>query len=136
MTTAQKPDAPNTPHPWIWDFLNGSAGYMGVYFGDRHPNHPGGFWWRSFLSRELAALQASLLAKEVECEALRERLAFLTQPGALRFVEEDSGMYRAYEDKAPADAEQHFWQSMTTLYYPSAAEAIDAARAAADQGGA
>lgn len=123
MTTAQKPDvescivalvkALQSEKAWLHDYADAVI--------------------RDAIDRRV---DASLLAKEAECEALRERLAFLTQPGALRFVEEESGMYRAYEDKAPADAEQHFWQSMTTLYYPSAAEAIDAARAAADQGGA
>ena len=74
-----------------------------------------------------SALESERQAHAAEVERLRARLAFLTQPGALRFVEEDSGMYRVYEDEAPPERETHFWQSVTSLYYPSAAEAIDAA---------
>lgn len=73
--------------------------------------------------------QSALQAKEAEIAALKERLAFLTEPGALRFVEEDAGMYRVYQDRAPVENVHHFWQSMTARYYPSADEAIDSARA-------
>jgi len=71
----------------------------------------------------LSDAQAALQAQAADTA----RLAFLTDPKALRFVEECAGLYRVYEDKAPAAAAQHLWQSVTALYYPSAAEAIDAA---------
>lgn len=48
-----------TPNSWIWDFLMGSGGYMGVFFGDRHPDHKGLYWWRNFLSEELEAMEAN-----------------------------------------------------------------------------
>jgi hypothetical protein len=34
----------------IIQFLNGSHSYEGVWFGERHPNRQGNFWWRSILN--------------------------------------------------------------------------------------
>lgn len=44
-------------HP-IFAFLDGSAPFEGVWFGERHPTRKGGFWWRSVLREALAAQQA------------------------------------------------------------------------------
>jgi len=59
------------PHPWIWDFLDGSAGYMGVHYGERHPDHPGLFWWRPFLRQEVEAMRKNRSDAEAALNALR-----------------------------------------------------------------
>ncbi|UCV00251.1 DNA translocase FtsK [Acidovorax radicis] len=57
------------------------------------------------------------------------RLEFLCDPTRLRMVEcEKAGLWRVYQDEAPAEAAQHHWQAMTSLWHPTARSAIDAAR--------
>jgi hypothetical protein len=127
MTTAQKPA----------DFEVVAYGFLGPWKERNKLDwRPRNKLWEPLvrLTDAQSALEAERQVHADEVERLRARLAFLTTPGALRFVEEDTGMYRVYEDKAPPERTTHFWRSITTLYYPSAAEAIDAARAAADQG--
>jgi len=36
----------------IIQFLCGSHSYEGVWFGDKHPNREGFFWWRSILQEQ------------------------------------------------------------------------------------
>lgn len=68
-------------------------------------------------------------ADDLRVEPFRDklRLAFLTEPGKPRRVEENKGMYRVYEDAAPSHYEHSVWRAMTYLYYATAEIAIDEA---------
>lgn len=67
-------------------------------------------------------------------EAAARRLAFLCNPAAGRYIEQEGGLWRVYHDIAPAEAERHDWRAMTYKFYPTADEAIDAALAGGDGG--
>lgn len=58
------------------------------------------------------------------------RLDFMTAPDMPRYVEAAKGLFRVYEDKAPPEAPDDMWRSMTPSHYPTAREAIDAAMSA------
>lgn len=49
---------PAANHP-IFAFLDGSAAFEGVWFGDKHPTRKGAFWWRSVLREALATPTAA-----------------------------------------------------------------------------
>lgn len=54
----------------IFQFLNGSHSYEGVWFGENHPTRKGSFWWRSVLDEEIASLKKSMF--EAGTKAQRE----------------------------------------------------------------
>jgi hypothetical protein len=61
-------------HP-IFAFLDGSAAFEGVWFGDKHPTRKGAFWWRSVLREALAARQsqpAASLREQEDAAGLEE----------------------------------------------------------------
>lgn len=63
-------------------FLCGEAALDGVWFGDKHPNNPGQFWWRKFLRAALVAAE-----KTEDIEALRrdaERYRWLREESKKR----------------------------------------------------
>lgn len=77
MTTpTQMPESlkvPDTPHgAWLWEFLDGASGYMGVFFGEPHPKHGGRYWWRRFVREEVSALQSALKDRDAEIERLKK----------------------------------------------------------------
>lgn len=55
------------------------------------------------------------------------RVRFLTEPGKPRKVEEHKGLYRVYLDESKSYDDHAKWRAMTSLYYPSAGQAIDEA---------
>ncbi len=57
-----------------------------------------------------------------------ELLDFICNHDRLRMVEQSGGFWRVYQDESPWEAENHLWQSMTSRWYPTAREAIKAAR--------
>lgn len=73
------------------------------------------------------AARSATQADAAEVGEDARRLAFLCNPKAGRYIEEENGMWRVYHDIAPASAERHDWRAMTMKFYPTAAEAIDAA---------
>ena len=64
-----------------------------------------------------------------------DRLDWLCAVDPARRVEGGMG-FRAYEDVAPLDVEHSHWVALTDRFYGTAREAIDAAIAAAERGGA
>lgn len=69
-------------------FLCGEVSLDGVWFGDKHPNSPGQFWWREFLRAALVAptvkesLTAQLETLREENEKLREEIKQLRESRA------------------------------------------------------
>jgi hypothetical protein len=62
-------------------FLDGSMPHDGIWFGERHPDKQGAFWWRSALLPVLDEAAAALRAAEQDAARLREAL---DQVSALR----------------------------------------------------
>ncbi len=80
----------------------------------------------------VAALKAerdAALARVAELEKDAARLEFVCN-SPNRMVERESGLWRVYEDVAPADHPTAVWQGMSTRWHVSPREAIDAAIAA------
>lgn len=69
-------------HP-IFAFLDGSAAFEGVWYGDTHPTRKGAFWWRSVLREALATTHsapvAGLTLTGAEIDAIAHKA--LHQPG-------------------------------------------------------
>lgn len=83
-----------------------------------------------------AANPATIIALLDRLAAAEARNATLTDDAArldfmcnapIRMIEGNDGMWRVYEDAAPAEAVAHKWRSIVTRYYPTPREAIDAA---------
>ncbi|WP_228897776.1 hypothetical protein [Acidovorax sp. Leaf73] len=69
----------------------------------------------------VASFAALVAARE------RERLNFLCSTDRMRMIEHIEGLWRVYQDEAPAEAEHQHWQAMTSIYYTTPESAIDAA---------
>ena len=81
----------------------------------------------------VAALKAgrdAALARVAELEKDAARLEFVCN-SPNRMVERESGLWRVYEDVAPADHPTAVWQGMTPRWHVTPREAIDAAITAA-----
>lgn len=70
---------------------------------------------------EMQRLAALVAARD------RERLNFLCSTGKPRRIEHQKGLWRVYQDEAPAEAEHSDWRAMTYLFHATPDEAIDAA---------
>lgn len=62
-------------------------------------------------------------------EADAQRLDFLCNAGKDRFVQEEGGLWRVYQDEADGDQKHQFWQAMHPHHCTTPREAIDMARA-------
>ncbi|MFV0673618.1 hypothetical protein [Variovorax sp. tm] len=121
MTTSPQPESPEplkvvatTPHDWIWEFLDGSAGYMGVFFGEKHPNHQGRYWWRHFLRQEVEAMRKNLSDAEAAIQAARnEAEAMRADAERYRWLLAKHSTCKAGDEMNPAVATVSF-----TRFYP------------------
>ena len=77
-----------------------------------------------------ASTVAALKARVAELEKDAARLEFVCN-SPNRMVERESGLWRVYEDVAPADHPTAVWQGMTPRWHVTPREAIDAAITAA-----
>lgn len=122
MTTSQKPD----PLPVVaWKCGNEFAPYH-PQASHINPDHRDG--WNACYR----AAQASLLAKEAECKVLMEALLKIARwelPATGKFWDEEKTRPTSYETEYGSNGARTYMRSL-------ALAAIDAARAAADQGGA
>ena len=73
---------------------------------------------------------AALAARVAELEKDAARLEFVCN-SPNRMVERESGLWRVYEDVAPADHPTSVWQGITPRWHVTPREAIDAAITAA-----
>ena len=92
-----------------------------------------GDWALSYIEsalRETASTVAALKARVAELEKDAARLEFVCN-SPNRMVERESGLWRVYEDVAPADHPTAVWQGMTPRWHVTPREAIDAAITAA-----
>ena len=94
------------------------------------------YWFEGELlypASTVAALKAgrdAALARVAELEKDAARLEFVCN-SPNRMVERESGLWRVYEDVAPADHPTAVWQGMTPRWHVTPREAIDAAITAA-----
>lgn len=58
-----------------------------------------------------------------------ERLDFMCNANHMRKIECCNGLWRVYEDMNPVEFPEAAWRSMTSQFYTSSREAIDAAYA-------
>lgn len=56
-------------------FLNGEAAIDGVWYGERHPDHKGMFWWRKALMAAAAPTPTASIAPKAEGEAVAAQVA-------------------------------------------------------------
>ena len=56
-----------------------------------------------------------------------QRLAFLCSTEKPRRIEHQKGLWRVYQDEAPAESEHADWRALTYLFYATPEQAIDEA---------
>ena len=86
--------------------------------------------YEGFECRDPASTVAALKARVAELEKDTARLEFVCN-SPNRMVERENGLWRVYEDVAPADHPTSVWQGITPRWHVTPREAIDAAITAA-----